>query len=222
MQIVFVGQGGLDDLQTLASIRGVEKKNALTVVAFDGKEVCYERELKGETQIIENVATISKTNQGFVVYGAITNTHGHRRKSAIVAENGRILGVSDMCNAIDGEVHSGAFLRVYDAKIGRVGVVVAQDIYDMETIKTLAACGCDFIVCPFDKVQDSTCSVLLRAYAFLCGVPIVFCGNGYAMIADVDATIAFASPISPIGVEFTIKKEFHLLETRRKIYLGQK
>ena len=77
-------------------------------------------------------------------------------------------------------------------------------------------------MCPFDKVQDSTCSVLLRAYAFLCGVPIVFCGNGYAMIADVDATLAFASPISSIGVEFTIKKEFHLLETRRKIYLGQK
>ena len=219
MQIVFVGEGGLDCLQMVDS---AGKKNALTVVAFDGKEVCYERELKGETRIIEDIATFSKANQGFVVYGVITNTHGHRRKSAIVAENGRILGISDMCNAIDGEVRSGAFLRVYDAKIGRVGVVVAEDVYDMEMIKTLSFCGCDFIVCPFDKVQDSTCGVLLRAYAFLCGVPIVFCGRGYAMIADVDANLAFASPISPVGVEFHIKKEFHLLETRRRIYLKNK
>ena len=223
MQICFVGQGELSELLRKTDERAEhgKPKNGLTVVAFNGKEVCYERELKGETQVFESVAKLSKKEKGLLIYGVITNTHGHRRKSAIVAENGRILGVSELLHAMDGEMHSGAYLRVYDTKIGRVGVVVAEDVYDFETVKTLSLCGCDFIVCPFERVQDSTCAVLLRAYAFISGVPIVFCGRGYAMIADVDATLAFASPVSPVCVDFSVKKEFHLLETRRKIYLKQ-
>ena len=195
---------------------------ALTAFAFQDEEVCYERELKGETCCFEEVATLSKQDKNLVVCGVVTNTHGHRRKSAIVAENGRILGVSDMLHAVDGEVHSGAFLRVYDTKIGRVGVVVAEDLYDSETLKTLSVCGCDFIVCPFEEVEEGIPSLLIRAYAFHSGVPILFCGKGYAMIADVDATLAFASPLSPIQVNFSVKKEFHLFETRRKMYLKQK
>ena len=224
MQIRFVGQGDLSDyVQTLDEQDTKEKKkDDLTIFAFNDNEVCYERELKGETQFFENVAKLSKRDKNLVICGVVTNAHGHRRKSAIVTENGRILGVSDMIYAIDGEVHSGAFLRVYDTKIGRVGIVVAEDLYDVETVKTLSLCGCDFIVCPFEKVQDSVCSVLIRAYAFICGVPILFCGRGNAMIADVDATLAFASPLSPVRAEFTVKKEFHLLERRRKIYLKQK
>ena len=219
MRICFVGQGErAARLQSPQACQG-EKKPALTVFGFDGGEVSFERELKGETRIFEDVAKRSKTDENLVVYGVITNTRGHRRKSAIVAENGRILGVSDAIHAIDGEVRSGAFLRVYDTKIGRVGVAVAEDIYDTDTVKTLAVCGCDFIVCPFERVRDAVCSVLLRAYAFTAGVPIAFCGGGYAMIADVDASIAFAAPIGYAETEFVVKKEFHLIESRRKLYL---
>lgn len=239
MRICFYSQGDLlSHLQTLEEQDGKTqdgktqdergqgkksgKEDGLTVFAFHGDEVAYERELKGETQFFENVAKLSKRENGLVVCGAVTNTQGHRRKSAVVAENGRILGVSDAIGGIDGEVHSGAYLRVYDTKIGRVGVVVAEDIYDVTTVKTLSLCGCDFIVCTFEAVQDSLCSVLLRAYAFISGVPLFFCGKGYSMIADVDGEMAFASPLSPVNAQFSVKKEFHCIETRRKLYLKQK
>ncbi|MBE5746893.1 MAG: hypothetical protein E7352_01815 [Clostridiales bacterium] len=221
MRICFVGQGSAVEYWQKTREKK-EKKSAVTVFSFNGDEVCYERELKGETHFFEGVAQLSKRDKNLVVCGIITSTHGHRRKSAIVAEDGRILGVSDALHVMDGDAHSGAFLQVYETKIGRVGVAVAEDIYDFETLKTLSVCGCDFIICPFGKVENSICPVLLRAYAFLCGVPILFCGEGYAVIADVDATIAFASPHSPIQVEFKVKKEFHLFETRRKIYLKSK
>lgn len=239
MRICFCSQGELlSYLQALEEQDGKErderaqggkaqdgkagKEDALTVFAFHGGEVCYERELKGETQFFESVAKLSKRENKLVVCGVVTNTHGHRRKSAVVAENGRILGVSDALGGIDGEVHSGAYLRVYETKIGRVGVAVAEDIYDVATVKTLALCGCDFIVCTFEEVQDSLCSVLLRAYAFISGVPVFFCGRGYSMIADVDGALAFASPLSPVLAEFSVKKEFHCIETRKKLYLKQK
>jgi hypothetical protein len=59
-------------------------------------------------------------------------------------------------------------------------------------------------------------SVLLRANAFCYGVPIFFVGNGYSMIADVAGNISFASPQSPVCVDFENVHEYHLIETRRR------
>ena len=179
-------------------------------------EVSYERELKGETNDFEDAALLSKESKAVVVCGCITDTRGHKRKSALVAENGRLKGVSDMLHAIDGEVSSGAALRIYDTQIGRMGVAVAEDLYFPEVVRSLAICGSDFIICPFGKVDNSLQSVLLRSNAYCYGVPIFFGGDGYSMIADVSGEIQFASPCSPICVDFEHKHEYHLIETRRR------
>ena len=75
-----------------------------------------------------------------------------------------------MLNAIDGEFKSGAGLRVYETKIGRLGIAVAEDLYFPEILRTLSVCGSDLILCPFGIISDSTESVLLRAGAFSYGV----------------------------------------------------
>ena len=134
----------------------------------------------------------------------------------MVAENGRLLGVSDMLNAIDGEYKSGAGLRVYETKVGRLGIAVAEDLYFPEILRTLAVCGSDLILCPFGIVSDSTESVLLRAAAFSYGVPVGFCGAGYSQLADVSGAVAFASPDSPVEFSLDKKQEYHLIETRRR------
>lgn len=212
MRICFVGQGELRAFKG-QNIGACE----LVVFGFNGiAEVSYEKELKGETAWFEDAALLSKTMDTTVVSGCITDTRGHKRKSAVVAEHGRLLGVSDMLNVIDGAVNSGAALRVYETKAGKMGLVVAEDLYFSETIRALALCGSEFIVCPFGGVTDSLQKVLLRANAFCYGIPIFFCGNGYCMIADPYGNIAFASPNSPITYEYCHVKEYHLLETRRR------
>jgi predicted amidohydrolase len=149
-----------------------------------------------------------------VVCGCITDTRGHKRKSALVAENGRLQGVSDMLHAVDGEVRSGAALRVYETKIGRMGVAVAEDLYFPDVVKSLAICGSDFIVCVYDDLQGIE-QVLIRANAFSYGVPILFCSKGYSMLADSTGELLFASAYSPSQISFIPKKEYHLVETRR-------
>jgi hypothetical protein len=59
-------------------------------------------------------------------------------------------------------------------------------------------------------------SVLLRASAYTNGVPILFCGDGYCMLAESTGEIAFASPISPSFFNLKRQKEYHLVETRRR------
>ena len=212
MRICFVGQG---------AVRAFNSQEVLAcdllLFGFNGiDEVSYEKELKGETTWLEDVALLSKGIDATVVSGCITDTRGHKRKSAVVAERGKLMGVSDMLNVIDGAVNCGAALRVYETKVGRMGLLVAEDLYFPETIRALAMCGSDFIVCPFGGVLDSLQRVLLRANAFCYGIPIFFVGNGYSMIADPCGNIAFASPISPILYEYCKVKEYHLLETRRR------
>ncbi len=215
MRICFVSKGRLQAFKE--SCDG--GKADLIVFGFDGMGVVsYEKELKGESGFFEDAALLSKTAKNTVVCGCITDTRGHKRKSVVVAQNGRLSGVSDMLNIVDGELGAGAALRIYDTKIGRMGVAVAEDVYFPEVVKSLAVCGSDFIVCPFGNITDSLQSVLLRASAYTYGVPIFFCAKEYCMIADIKGTICFASPKSPVYTDFENIREYHLIETRRRGY----
>lgn len=213
MQVALVNSGKLRAFRG-----GVGLENAqLAVFGFEGiKEVSYEKELKGESNYFEDVALLSKQMQNVIVCGCITDTHGHKRKSAVVAEKGRLLGVSDMLNVIDGGVGAGAALRVYDTKIGKMGVVVAEDLYFPETVKALCVCGSDFIVCPFGDMQDGMQNVLLRAYAYCYGVPIIFCAQGYGTVVSANGKLVFSSPLSPVKYSLDCTKEYHLIETRKR------
>lgn len=213
MRICFVSRGSLNGFWD--NYGGSDAD--VVFFGFQGLgEVSYERELKGETGYFEDVAILSKENHNIVVAGCVTDTRGLKRKSAVVAENGRILGISDMLNAVDGEFGSGAGLRVYETKIGRLGVAVAEDLYFPEILRTLAVCGSDYILCPFGVVSDYTESLLLRAGAFSYGVAMCLCGTGYSQIADISGATLFSSPDSPVEFSFEKKQEYHLVETRRR------
>ena len=212
MTIRFVGRGKLGNLQNTC-----EMAEDVVLCSFDSiGTVSYEQELKGESDFFEKATRLSKQTQGVVVCGCITDTRGIKRKSALVAENGRLVGVSDMTHSMGGEVTCGAGLRVYDTKMGRMGIAVAEDIIFPQVIGSLAACGSDFILCPYPRVTDGGTQILLRAYAYLYGVPIALCGIGYCMIADVDGSVAFASPQSTDVFTLDIRKEYHLVEMRRR------
>ena len=212
MKIRFVSRGKLVDFKEKYESEGEN----LILFGFEGMgEVSYEKELKGESHDFEQVALLSKMSKTIVVCGCTTDTRGLKRKSAVVAEKGRLCGVSDGTNVIDGEMNAGANLRIYETELGRMGMVVAEDIFFPETVKALALCGSDFIVCPFGKVTDTFLQTLLRSYSYLYGVPILLCGIGYSWIADPFGQITFASPQNTV-TEFENVKEYHLIETRRR------
>lgn len=213
MRICFVSQGSVQAFHRQAG----EFFSDLTVLGFQGGgEVDYQKELNGQTTVFEEIANLSKTGKNVVVCGCVTDACGIRRNSVVVAEKGKILGVSDMTHSIDGASNSGAFLRTYDTALGKMGVVVGEDLYFPETVRTLVDCGSDYVVCPFKKVMSDTESVLLRAAAFNFGVPLFFCSVGNAMIADPSCALAFSSCVSPVTTEYRPKKQYHLVETRRR------
>lgn len=214
MKIAFAGGIPPCDFQNIYD----EKTNDAELVLFglDVKKcVSYERELNGETQFFKEVALLSKKTGGVVVCGCVTDARGHLRKSAVVAEKGRLLGVSDAVYTRDSDVSGGALMRVYETEKGKIGVLVGEDLYAPDLMHSLTLCGSEYIVCPFYRVESLHTS-LLRSHAFCYGTPLVFCAQNYALIADPSGEIAFGTPQAPTYFNYSYKGEYHLVQTRKR------
>ncbi len=217
MRICFVTKGGLD---------AVGEEAGADIVCYPLSalgEVSYERELKGETSLFEAVAMRSKALRCTVVGGCYTDARGIRRKSAVVAERGRLLGVSDLVNRIDGSAFgAGAGVKVYETAAGRLGVVVGEDLYFPKVVETLSLSGADAVLCLFEELSEGLELTLIRAHAFFYGLPVALCAFGYAAVADPEGRLSFASP-APVGrVTLPKEREYRLIETRRRLTLRKK
>lgn len=198
-------------------VNGFEEEADVVCLGFSSLgEVNYEAELKGETSFFEDVAIFSRDYHCVVICGCNTNTRGFRRRSAVVAERGRILGVSDMLNVVDGECNCGAGLKLYETSKGKFGVLVGEDIYFPEAVKALSDCGADLIFSLYGPLRDTTEQILIRADAFRYGTEICMCATKFAQVASVTGKIAFASADSPVFYEFQKRQEYHLVESRKK------
>ncbi len=186
-------------------------------------KVSYERELKGETSLFEDVALLSKEQKNVVLCGCYTDARGVKRKSVVVAERGRILGVSDMVNRLDGgDFRSGAGIRIFETAAGKLGVVVAEDFYFPRVIETLSVCGAEVAIVIFEELTESLEQTLMRAQAFMYGIPVCLCAFGYAEAADIGGKLSFSSPQSPCIFDLKREQEYHLIETRQRGFYKKK
>lgn len=217
MRICFVTAGTLNDGEN-----GEDSDLMLFPFSALG-EVSYEKELKGETSLFEDAALASKTNGNTVICGCYTQARGIRRKSVVVADRGRILGVSDMVNHIDGsEFRPGAGIKLYDCAAGRVGVIVAEDLYFPQVLETLSLCGAEIAVCIFETLNDGLELTLVRAGAFFYGLPVCLCAEGYAEVVNASGKLLFASPEQTSRYSLQKEQEYHVVETRRRLLLRTK
>lgn len=212
MRIGFVTDGRLTDFEKSDRAERAE----LYCFSFGAiGEVNYEREVRGDSAELEDVALFSRNFDCTVIAGCYTDTKGVKRKSAVVAEKGKILGISDMTTGFDGDKYKcGSGIRVYETAVGKIGVLVGQDVYFPELVKSLALCGSDQIICMYEFLGDSLEQILLRANSFCYGVPMCMCAHGYVQMADIGGKICFASPRSPVYFMAQRMREYHLVETR--------
>ena len=214
MRVEFVTNGTLAQFAQ----RGEAERADVIVCGFQALgEVSYERELKGETGLFYDVALLSRERACTVVSGCFTDARGMKKKSVVVAERGRVLGVSDMLNRLDGSRFcAGAGVKIFETNAGKLGIVVAEDLYFSRVVETLSVCGADAAVCVFEQFTEGMEPLLARAQAFLCGIPVLLCGYGYALVADIAGKVRFASAQSPCLFDLEKEQAYHLVETRRR------
>ena len=214
MKIHFVTEGSVNEYWESS------RKTACDLLAFGFGglgEVDYRRELSGETNKLEDMAIMSRELDCAVVSGAYTDSCGLRYKSIAIAEKGRILGVSDMLHACEGEdFKSGAHLKVYETAAGKIGLCVAEDLFFPSVAETLALCDADLIVNVFGAAEDFAPQLMARACAFCSGVPVCMCAEGIAQVVFPDGDIRLRSARRESDFEFTPSREYRLTTVRSR------
>ncbi len=200
--------------ESLSALAG----NDLLVFGFNGLGlVSYKKELNGETEYFQDVAKLSKQLSSVIICGCDTDTYGVFRHSAVIADHGKILGVSDMAHSIDdSEYASGGNFRVYDTSAGKIGIIIAEDLFFPETSRVLTLCDADLIVCLFKKLEDNMPQIMLRAGSFANGVAMALCAGGYACVSDIRGNITIASSADVINANIKIEKDYRLISSRRR------
>ena len=216
MQVCFVTGGSFDWAwqERLDAI----SESQLIVFGFNGLGlVSYKKELAGETEYFQDVAKLSKQLGSVIISGCDTDTFGVFRHSAVIADKGKILGVSDMVHAIDqSEYAPGGNFRVYDTSVGKIGVLVGEDLFFPESARVLTLCDADIIVCVFKKLDNTMPQIALRSGAFCNGVAMALCAKNYACVSDIRGNIALASSADIINTKIKIEKDYHLVSSRRR------
>ncbi len=189
----------------------------LAVFGFGGLgEVDFERELTGDSEKFEEVARLSKKCNCGIVCGCKTISRGLVRKSVAVADRGKLLGISDMNHVLDAEqFKSGVGLGFYKVNGCKIGVCIENDLLFPDTFKALSLCGCNAVIAVLEEIKDGIPPLLIRAYSYLYGVPIVMCAGKTAHFADV--TGAVATSVQDVSLfEISTRNRYHIVTTRTR------
>lgn len=216
MELIMVTSGSINSVwqDELDVISGAD----LLVFGFNGLGlVSYKKELSGETEYFHDLAKLSKQLSSVVVCGCDTDTYGVFRHSAVIADKGKILGVSDMAHCVDeSEFVAGGNFRVYDTSAGKIGIIIAEDLFFPEVPRILTLCDADIIICVFKKQDNQMPQIMLRSGAFANGVAMAMCAENYAVLSDIRGNILSEGSDKIIRTNVNIEKDYHLISSRRR------
>ena len=179
--------------------------------------VSYKQELEGLTEYFQDVAKLSRAIDGVIISGCNTDTYGVLRHSAVIADRGKILGVSDMIHCVDeSEYVPGGYFRVYDTSAGKIGVIIGEDLFFPEVSRILTLCDADILVCVFDAVETDMPEIMVRSSAFANGVTVLLCAKNVVTCVDIRGNVIYKSDKYINQITVRPEKDYHLISSRRR------
>ena len=154
--------------------------------------VKYGKELSGQTDTLKRLCKLSEKSEKVIISAFDTDNYGILKRSAGVFENGKLLGISDMAVSLSDSVYMpGAGGKLYDTSLGKIGLIIEDDLYSFSLFKSLAVCGAEVIIGVSNFKKKEINSVLIRAYSYLLGVPsvLIFYGGAYVSDTNGDLTV---------------------------------
>lgn len=216
MNITFLSSGNYTDF-VLSELGRLRNPDILVFSSGIIDKLDLFNELEGKSKIFYDLCILSKSMDCVIVCGCDTEVCGVMHKSAVVIDNGKLAGVSDMAHVIDESIYSpGGNFRVYDTSRGKIGLIIGEDLYFPEVPRILTLCDSDLIISLFGKIYNHIPQLIMRSAAFCNGISICMAAEGYIQISDIKGEILCASDAKIIECNLEIIKDFHLLQARRR------
>ncbi len=195
-----------------------EREESILLFGFNGfDKISYKKELSGEEDNLSSIAKLSKKGSKVVISGAITDNYGIIRKSCLVADSGKLLGISDMNFCLDKSPYSsGAGHKIYQTKSYRIGVLVDDDIFDVDSVKSMALMSADIVVCVMQGEEKQQYSALVRAYSYLFGLPVIICTSSGVIAGDMQGEICSSSKNLESTIIVPVKKNYRMCQFKKR------
>ena len=202
---------------SLADVNGV-KNSQISVFGFNflGK-VSYKGELNGSENKLPDLASFSKKTGRVIIAGAITDNYGILKQSLIIAEKGKLLGISDMTLTLDAtDYSSGGSFKVYQTEVGRIGLLVGDDIINLDGVKAMSLCDADLIVAVVPTEEKPQYNFLIRAYSYLFGVSIILLSKTGVIASDISGEICGKSVEEKANLIIPTQKRYIVVKSKRR------
>ena len=190
----------------------------IAVFGFNGiDKISYKKELNCSENKLSNFAKLSKESGKVLISGTITDNYGILRRSAVIAEKGKLLGITDMRLSVnDNGYMGGGAQRVYQTQVGRIGLLVGDDILDIDGIKAMSLCDADFIVAIISGEEKPQYNFLIRSYSYLFGLPILLINTTSVLASDLNGEICGRSLENNTKITLPVKKSYRLVLTKQR------
>lgn len=204
--------------KSVESFKKEESDNSEVIVfSFNGiKELNYKKELKGETEELVKIGRLSRETGSIMISGCVSDNYGTKKLSAVIADKGKIVGIADMSSVrVDDEYSSGGGYKIITTSIGKIGVLIGNDVFSPQAVKGMSLFEADIIVCVYKEVTDFKPSLIARSFSLLYGVPICVCAENF-LLASAKGEMLFSTPENVHVHEIQTKKTYKEVIKRRR------
>lgn len=148
----------------------VERESLMVIAHGVLHNVNLISELEGNTVTLKRLALWSKRDNLIIIAGIDASINDDTYCSAVVIDRGSILGISDMTHILSGDYTQGNSLRLYDTSKGIIGLIIGDDIFYPECIRSLCISGATMLVYLANKKSTRKAMISSSAASMLNGV----------------------------------------------------
>ncbi len=180
-------------------------------------KINYKNELNGSESLLTNFAKVSKISSKVLISGAFSDNYGIKRKSCVVADKGKLLGIQDMCLNYDASAFSiGGSHKIFQTSQGKIGVLVDDDLYNFESVKAMSICDADLIVALIFSEEKPQFSYIIKTYSYLFGVPFVVLTKNSTLISNSNGEIVGGGRNDETHSILPLKKGYRLISLKKR------
>lgn len=148
----------------------VDKEDLMVIAHGVLEKVDLVSELEGKTITLKKLAIWAKDYQLIIVAGIDAIINEDTYCSAVVIDNGKILGISDMTHILSGEYCRGNSLRLYDTSAGLLGIIIGDDIFYPECVRALTLSGAKMLIYIANKKSTRKAMISASSASMLNGI----------------------------------------------------
>ena len=139
-----------------------------------------ELEIKGDTEIIMNLANLSRELNCVIFAGIDFDLYGEMRKSVVVCDSGKLCGISDTIYCADTFTCSDV-INIYETTRGKIGIIVDSDVYHAEIAHALKLYGAQMLVCVVSSDMTENIYNHIMCASYDRGITVICATNDYGI-----------------------------------------